>query len=674
MKQYLIFLFSILCIHEGFTQTKHQLDSLRKVIAEEKHDTTIIKAYYEIGALHWYSDRDTALKYFEICKGKGEKYLQKREKSSNSYNLISHSVSECYNNIGLIYFIRGNSEKALSLYQQSLEMATDSAQIFDVYVNIAQVETQLGNLKKGIAIYHKVLAYAEKEDNKMLSGNILMNISYTYNVQGDFRKAISYYYKVLDLVSNDMDEFPHLGILYQSLSNNYINILRSDKELTNLEKDSLKLQIVKYLDLSIEIKKEQNFIENLSYSYMEYATFYIAEKKYLKAKELATTGLFYAKQAKDKRGITVIYVKLSKIEAYLGNYQKQKMYAQKAYQIAKETNEPEIIILATEVMVDIDTLSNNYKLGLNHYIEHITMRDSISNRSNYKELEQQSAKYAYEKKAIIDSLSFTKQIELKNLTIKQEKQQAKSRIFYLMLSAGIGFLSLIIFVIWFRNKKKNEIVKLETQGLKTETKMLRTQMNPHFIFNSLNSIQAFVSNENKLDAQRYLSKFAQLMRLILDNSRYSFIVFENEIKTLELYLELEQLRFNKQFNYEINSHNIDDEFTLIPPMLAQPYIENAILHGVSTIKDGKINIDYQLKGDKIICTIDDNGVGRKKANKKKQVNPNKRESLGIKVTQERIDLFKIEFKSSFEIQIIDKEDKQGNPQGTKVIIEMPWQE
>ena len=161
------------------------------------------------------------------------------------------------------------------------------------------------------------------------------------------------------------------------------------------------------------------------------------------------------------------------------------------------------------------------------------------------------------------------------------------------------------------------------------------------------------------------------MRLILDNSRQSFISIGNEIETLELYLELEKLRFNNRFNYSININNIDSEFTLIPPMLAQPYIENAILHGVATMTNGTIKVDFQQLDEKVVCTIDDNGIGRQKSAELKAQNLAKKSSLGIQVTQERIELLSEDFKLDLTIQIIDKKDVNEKSLGTKVIIEMP---
>jgi LytS/YehU family sensor histidine kinase len=163
------------------------------------------------------------------------------------------------------------------------------------------------------------------------------------------------------------------------------------------------------------------------------------------------------------------------------------------------------------------------------------------------------------------------------------------------------------------------------------------------------------------------------MRLILENSRQPFITLENEIKTLNLYLELEKLRFGNRFSYEININNIDDEFTMVPPMLAQPYIENSILHGFIGKTDGLINIEYIQKNNKICCMIDDNGIGRKKANEIKSSSSHKK-SLGIRVTQERIALLAEEFNTELLVDIIDKTDAEGSALGTKVFVDMPFKE
>ena len=211
---------------------------------------------------------------------------------------------------------------------------------------------------------------------------------------------------------------------------------------------------------------------------------------------------------------------------------------------------------------------------------------------------------------------------------------------------------------------------------------LRGQMNPHFIFNSLNSIQHFITIREKEEALNYLSKFSKLIRKILENSRENTVSVSNELQLLELYIQLEQLRFNNKFDYHITiDEKIDRENTEIPPLLIQPYIENAILHGlINKNERGHLWLSLQRNNGLLVCKIEDNGIGRAKAQEIEQRKVSRHKSLGIKVTEERISgLFALlDYKMEvvtedlFEIKRPPEETLQ--PSGTRVTISIPVKE
>jgi LytS/YehU family sensor histidine kinase len=211
---------------------------------------------------------------------------------------------------------------------------------------------------------------------------------------------------------------------------------------------------------------------------------------------------------------------------------------------------------------------------------------------------------------------------------------------------------------------------------------LRGQMNPHFIFNSLNSIQHFISSREKEEALNYLSKFSKLIRKILENSRENTVSINNEIQLLELYIQLEQLRFNNKFDYHITiDERIDMENTLIPPMIIQPYVENAILHGLINKNDkGDLYLSLERNNGSLICQIEDNGIGRARAQLLEQGKVSRHKSLGIKVTEERIAGLSDLLNYNMEVVIDDlfeiKQDSEDAPQpaGTRVTISIPIKE
>jgi len=240
-------------------------------------------------------------------------------------------------------------------------------------------------------------------------------------------------------------------------------------------------------------------------------------------------------------------------------------------------------------------------------------------------------------------------------------------VLYVLLSSGLVFG---VFRMILRMTKEREWEK--QQLLKAEKRSLLSQMNPHFIFNSLNSIQHFIIQHDEFQANNYLTNFSGLIRRILDNSRKNVIPLNEEITTLSLYLGMEKLRFENEFEYQIiKDPRIDYTETMIPPMLLQPFVENAIWHGLLPLKSkGTLKISFMLHGDFFQCTIEDNGIGREKALLMK----NKRQahvSTGIQNVQERIELLNKTNKKKIHLLISDLKQVNGDPSGTLVELFLP---
>lgn len=225
-------------------------------------------------------------------------------------------------------------------------------------------------------------------------------------------------------------------------------------------------------------------------------------------------------------------------------------------------------------------------------------------------------------------------------------------------------------------KQKAQTILTSTQQKMAEVEMqaLRAQMNPHFIFNCLNSINRYILKSDEATASLYLTRFAKLMRLILDNSSSKNVLLSNELEALKLYIEMEALRFDKKFTYEIViDRNVNTDSIELPSLIIQPYVENAIWHGLLH-KDGggqlRINVKMADKG-MLECVIEDNGVGRMKAKELKSKSATSRKSLGMQLTQSRLALLNRHAELNASISIIDMEDLHKQPAGTKVILCIP---
>ncbi|HEU4471806.1 MAG TPA: histidine kinase, partial [Flavisolibacter sp.] len=209
-----------------------------------------------------------------------------------------------------------------------------------------------------------------------------------------------------------------------------------------------------------------------------------------------------------------------------------------------------------------------------------------------------------------------------------------------------------------------------------ENSALRTQMNPHFIFNSLNTINSFISRNETVQANQYISKFSRLIRFILDHSRQRRILLSDELEVLDLYIQIEQIRFAGKFSYELRiSEEIDTSIMELPPLIIQPFVENAILHGLLPLQSGgKLRIGIDRREHWLWCIVEDNGIGRAKAKDMSKDLIYKRKSHGIDITLKRIELFNRESGFNASVVITDLYDADGNPSGTRVEIPIAWQE
>lgn len=239
--------------------------------------------------------------------------------------------------------------------------------------------------------------------------------------------------------------------------------------------------------------------------------------------------------------------------------------------------------------------------------------------------------------------------------------------FYAMVS--LVFVFVIVMIVIYRIRE----LKLQNKAASLEQRFLRSQMNPHFIFNSLGAIQSFIFKNEPLVAATYLSNFSDLVRMILNNSRQDLITLQTEIKTLHQYLELQVLRFGDKFDYKIEKdENLDLEDLYIPPMLAQPFIENSIEHGFKGMKTkGLIQVCFRIIEGNIVLICQDNGVGIHASIREKEQKNKKYKSLATKITRDRISVLNRVHKSKIEMEISDLKDIQSDRHGTRVEIKIP---
>ena len=329
---------------------------------------------------------------------------------------------------------------------------------------------------------------------------------------------------------------------------------------------------------------------------------------------------------------------------------------------------------ASELLSKIYTSTQQPEKALSYFRQHVALKDSI--------LSDQLKGRLSEFRRVIDDEKRMAQIAL----LKKEKllttQQLRSnRIQRNLLMGGLLiFACLSGIIVWNislkrKNEKlRNESSRSEWERIATDLEMqaLRAQMNPHFIFNCLSSINRFILKNEADRASDYLTRFSRLIRMVLINSQKDVISLEDEIDTLRLYIEMEQLRFRNHFNYSIILNNdIKPGAISIPPLILQPFCENAIWHGLMHKQTpGELIISFSMKDETLECTITDNGIGRKHAEFIKQNSGEDRKSLGLKLTAERLALYNGTNGFTTTYSIRDIVDERGEAAGTTVVLQI----
>lgn len=341
---------------------------------------------------------------------------------------------------------------------------------------------------------------------------------------------------------------------------------------------------------------------------------------------------------------------------------------QQGLEKAVEEDHTEIIKQGRELLSKALFANGQYREAYEAEALYQELKDSLIAMNSEAEVAEVEARYQ----------TAEKEIEIAQL--KNDKLEADNRLRKFGLIVAIAALALLVTgaVIFFLNLRKRQRQAIKETELNTkiaEARLLglRAQMNPHFMFNCINTAQGFVLDSNKVAAYEYLSKFARLLRLVLEHSGMTYIPLEHEVELIELYLELESTRFSQQFTYAIT---LSDDLTKgsyeIPSMLIQPLVENAILHGLVNRKEtgGELQVRFALKGELIACEVEDNGIGRKRAQEIKAEKQVHYISKAIPNVNERLEIIRQELKTDVKLEMIDHMDGE-MPTGTTARLLLP---
>lgn len=510
----------------------------------------------------------------------------------------------------------------------------------------ALAQRQKGNLYYVLAdnlnaldAYQQALVLSKKITDKQLESSILSNLGNIHADLKEYDRALENYRAYLETsqaMGNRAEEIKalsNIAIIYNDTENFEAGVSYLNKALTLAKEEGNDLFIAAITNNLALAYKNLGEHQKALFHYQEAMA--MAQKignKYIEASALNSIG---------------------KINVLLKNYAVAETNASKALSLSKEIGAVEWEADSWEVLSKVYEQDGKMAKALNAYKKHIHLRDSVLNEEKKSELTRKEMQFQMERQQAVANEEIKRQQLVKNI----------------YLIGAILLVLLAVFGYYIYKRRRDELEKKKTAEFnakvsETELKALRSQMNPHFIFNSLNSISDFISKNDIQQADDYLVKFSRLTRAILENSERKSIPLNEDLELMELYMQIEAIRLENKLHHQITiDPDIEPNNTLVPPLILQPFIENSIWHGIAPKNgDGHIDIKIKKEGDMLKYVVDDNGVGQPKKNMREKKSNG---SFGIKITKNRIDILSHLKNKKGSINLMDK------PEGVRVEITLP---
>ncbi len=576
------------------------------------YKTEVARAYLNLGTAELIlGNYAKALEYFSEATTVLENVIIYDEKNKD---VAKSSLAKAYGSMGIIFSEQSNYAKALSYHLKALkyyEELKDDARIAVVYNNIGVVYKATNDNFKALDYFIKSLNMQEKSDDSS-SGFTATNIGNLYLKQNNFEKAFVYYSQAENMFKKHTNPRGE-GELYNNLGLYYQQTDKPQKAIESWQK-------------AIRVFGVDN-----------------------------------------KFGVSDTYYHLGNFYFQQGNYPEALKNTEAALALARELKVLETEMLAEQSLSAVYQKLNMPQKALEHLQKYNAVKDSLANHENIRKSVQATMNFEFEKREVLQK----KELEKRDLLFEIESKRQKMQLFFGILLTLLA--SGIVFLIYSRRQLKKTLT-LQKELAEYEQKALHLQMNPHFVFNCLGSISSFIVQNGTDSAIKYLSKFSKLMRLTLEYSKESLIPIDKEIESLQNYLELEQLRFNNVFDFKIiKSKDLEDDMAL-PPLLLQPFVENAIIHGLIPKKEnGLITIHFSLEGSNLICTIQDDGIGFDKSKELKENLVSVHKSMALDITQKRLEMMEASTLQKSKVVIKEIKSDDGKIQGTKVVLQLPIQ-
>jgi tetratricopeptide (TPR) repeat protein len=585
-------------------------------------------------------------------KGENQKAIDIAEKSA----LLAAELKEyemqftCLIIQGSNYNALGNNNKSIDCCLQALHLAEKvkrpdlqsaaSSQLCQSFIKIDDRLNALAYAAKAIVLSRKCQNAKISATANIAMANFESKFGQTENAVPFFRFAIKSYMKSKNLYG--------LSYGYVQFGNHFVKTIDFDSALV-------------YYNKALQINIETNEIMTQASVLTFIAHVYQLNLEYLKALQYQKEALSLRKEYGNLWLTGSSYCNIGTVYSKIQDFPKALQYFKAGLEIEDAINRIDYIKFTHQRLYDLYLSRKNFKKALECNLIVGAINDSLLKAEIQQRFEDIKDKQDNERKQ--RAITFlTKENEIQKLSLKQTNLAIYVMTVALFLLMIIG----VLLIVQARLKARHKQMDIEQN-------LLRSQMNPHFIFNALIAIQSFIYKKNSAEAAHYLTNFARLIRLVLSNSNEEFVTLKREIDTLSNYLSLQKLRFEDKFDYSlVIDPDLDNEMIKIPPMLAQPFVENAIEHGILGMDSpGRIIIKFSLLNNNVMIEVTDNGIGREKGKEMRKKYDKSHESYGTQITEERIHSHNRKYSEKLLLIITDLFDDNNKPAGTKVLLSIP---
>lgn len=562
-------------------------------------------------------------------------------------------TAEAYNMLGSCYYQVSDFENAIQSFISAKEIyheLEDKEGVAIICNNIAGVRLKLGYYKEALKNFIEAAGTFDDIGDQYGAASIYNNIAIICRKQNNPNESLEYFQQALRLSQELNDTGLASGILHNIGS-----------VLQDLNRNG---EALRYLNKAYRLRIEHHDEYGAAKSAKGLGTVYLNMGDEERALHYLLLASEYSNRTGDLHGLADCLNKIGVICFNQGKYEASRNNFEKSFKMGKKLGSIPIQQFAMSWISSIDSVNGDPAGALTHYKIYKLLSDSLLNDTKNLELTEMRLNYEKEK------LEKEKQLTL--LSVKnslQESRLKKTR--YLIFILLLGCLFMIVIGITIIQRRK---LRTQKKIFELELDSLRQQMDPHFLFNSLNSVQSLLIEGDKATSNSCLCKLARLMRLMLEGEQEKTVTLQNEIEFLSYYMDLMSIRFKGKFTYSII---VDDDIDLqnykIPSLLLQPYVENSIYHGLRNKKGkGNISIEFKMQNNHLHCSIEDNGVGRHAASEYKEHSgliPYK--SYSTRINENRFRLLNSIYGKEMGVKFVDLTDNSDKPAGTRVELDLP---